>query len=521
MTALNFPADPSAQSPINTYSPTSTPEATTNGATYLWNGVAWTGAVDAGVSVTSQAVFPETANPNDLIFNTDNGKLYIYYKDIDSEQWVDTSADATSSLVSVSESPPPNPVQGQLWFDSSEDGGVLYIYYSDPNSNQWVEVGGAGGGSGGGTVYSGSNPPENARVNSLWFNDTTGKLYIYYQDADGPQWVDTDVGGTTELMPTGGGNNRIFYENQQTVTESYSFPEDVNAMTAGPVTVGDGVSVTVPAGQSWIIVGGGTGTDSNASDGTVQYWQLNGSTLSPAVVGNDISTTTGVSGATATFSGVGLFGGFDAQDSAETGCRLGPEGKLSAQRAVADSGEHAIDVLSGTTPTFAVLGTGELRLGGDVAGGASNIVLGADGRASFNNVIDLSNDGNGNFQGSITVGVNVQAGNDPDTGVIGSKIYSTGLVQGCCNTGTDYVFAGLKSGSTDKTSFINGDGDASFDGTVTSGGSILTLSSGNLDVGDTLSKAATALTAIKTAATDANTDLAGLKAAIATALANF
>jgi len=57
MTALNFPADPSAQSPINTYSPTSTPEATTNGATYLWNGVAWTGAVDARVSVTSQRYF--------------------------------------------------------------------------------------------------------------------------------------------------------------------------------------------------------------------------------------------------------------------------------------------------------------------------------------------------------------------------------------------------------------------------------------------------------------------------------
>ena len=147
MAALNFPANPAAQSPANTYSPTSTPDATTNGATYVWNGTAWTGSVDGvGVSITSQATFPSEADPNDLLFNTDNGKLYIYYKDVDSSQWVDTSADATSSLVTVSQSPPLNPVQGQLWWDSSDTGGILYIYYSDVDSNQWVEVGGGGEG---------------------------------------------------------------------------------------------------------------------------------------------------------------------------------------------------------------------------------------------------------------------------------------------------------------------------------------------------------------------------------------
>ena len=41
--AIVFPTDPGAQTPVNTFSPTSTPVVnTTNNNRYLWNGVAWT-----------------------------------------------------------------------------------------------------------------------------------------------------------------------------------------------------------------------------------------------------------------------------------------------------------------------------------------------------------------------------------------------------------------------------------------------------------------------------------------------
>jgi len=41
--AITFPVDPAAQTPTNTFSPTSTPVANTaNGNTYYWNGTAWT-----------------------------------------------------------------------------------------------------------------------------------------------------------------------------------------------------------------------------------------------------------------------------------------------------------------------------------------------------------------------------------------------------------------------------------------------------------------------------------------------
>lgn len=53
---------------------------------------------------------------------------------------------------------------------------------------------------------------------------------------------------------TGGGTNDIFYENSITVTTDYTITTNKNAMSAGPITVADGVSVTVPDGSVWSIV---------------------------------------------------------------------------------------------------------------------------------------------------------------------------------------------------------------------------------------------------------------------------
>ena len=73
---------------------------------------------------------------------------------------------------------------------------------------------------------------------------------------------------------------------------------------------------------------------------------------------------------------------------------------------------------------------------------------------------------------------------------------------------------------TAPTATILGSGDATFTGTVTANGSVLTRASGDLDVGDRLEKADVALKALKVAAA-ASTDFASLKSAIATALANI
>jgi len=53
---------------------------------------------------------------------------------------------------------------------------------------------------------------------------------------------------------TGGGTDDIFYENGQTVTSNYTLTTNKNAMSAGPITINSGVTVTIPSGQSWVIL---------------------------------------------------------------------------------------------------------------------------------------------------------------------------------------------------------------------------------------------------------------------------
>ena len=52
----------------------------------------------------------------------------------------------------------------------------------------------------------------------------------------------------------GGGSDQIFFENDQTVTTSYSIPAGKNAGTFGPVSIDSGVTVTIPTGSVWYVI---------------------------------------------------------------------------------------------------------------------------------------------------------------------------------------------------------------------------------------------------------------------------
>lgn len=78
----------------------------------------------------------------------------------------------------------------------------------------------------------------------LRFNSTLGKPEVY----NGTSWG--SVGGGA----TGGGGDEVFLENGQTVTANYTLTSGKNAISAGPITIDSGVSVTVPSGQNWVIV---------------------------------------------------------------------------------------------------------------------------------------------------------------------------------------------------------------------------------------------------------------------------
>lgn len=53
---------------------------------------------------------------------------------------------------------------------------------------------------------------------------------------------------------TGGGSDQVFYENGQTVTTNYTITNGKNAMSAGPITINSGVTVTVGSGETYTVV---------------------------------------------------------------------------------------------------------------------------------------------------------------------------------------------------------------------------------------------------------------------------
>ena len=53
---------------------------------------------------------------------------------------------------------------------------------------------------------------------------------------------------------TGGGSDEIFFENDQTVTTNYTITNNKNAGSFGPITINNGVTVTVGSGENLIIV---------------------------------------------------------------------------------------------------------------------------------------------------------------------------------------------------------------------------------------------------------------------------
>lgn len=195
------------------------------------------GSVSASVSIGDSA--PITPEAGDLWWQSDVGRLRIYYTDTGGSQWVDaspTGAGGGGSNVTVSDDAPGTPVTGDLWWES--DVGKLRIYYN----NVWVDAAPSGtGGSAGGDLsissiselsdvdfnsitLDGSNgqnkvlawdealqsfvprstavvtvsdvPPATPVEGDLWWESDVGKLRIYYNDGVQSQWVDANPAGT-------------------------------------------------------------------------------------------------------------------------------------------------------------------------------------------------------------------------------------------------------------------------------------------------------------------------------------
>ena len=75
-------------------------------------------------------------------------------------------------------------------------------------------------------------------------NEVTAVTFI----GDGSQLTGISAGAT------GGGDDRIFQENGQVVTESYTITPSNNAITAGPIRIAEGAVITIPDDSIWNII---------------------------------------------------------------------------------------------------------------------------------------------------------------------------------------------------------------------------------------------------------------------------
>ena len=89
---------------------------------------------------------------------------------------------------------------GTMWWHNDAIDGRMYVLYQDVDSNQWVDAspgtGGGGSVSTGAGPHIGDTPPASPEHGDFWYNsaDNVGRLYVFYKDATTPpdgQWVDT------------------------------------------------------------------------------------------------------------------------------------------------------------------------------------------------------------------------------------------------------------------------------------------------------------------------------------------
>ena len=87
---------------------------------------------------------------------------------------------------------------------------------------------------------------------NLSFNSATGALTATSFVGSGANLTDVDAGAT------GGGSDRVFFENGVTVASNYTigttFGATANALSAGPITINAGVTGTVPSGSVYTVV---------------------------------------------------------------------------------------------------------------------------------------------------------------------------------------------------------------------------------------------------------------------------
>lgn len=125
-----------------------------------------------------------------------------------------TQLESGGGSMTTSATAPSSPSDGDMWYDTST--GRTYVYYDDGSSQQWVEFGAAPDA---GIMHVSSSAPSSPNAGDMWYDTDDGTTSLYYDDGSSQQWVQFGAAPVT----TGG----IL----QVVTATYSTEEANTSMT--------------------------------------------------------------------------------------------------------------------------------------------------------------------------------------------------------------------------------------------------------------------------------------------------
>ena len=244
--AINFPNSPTDGQTVVLANKT----LVWSSATGTWN--VQSSASSGGGSLSISDTAPSSPSDGDMWFNSTSLNLYAYYDDGDSQQWIELSSNDAQMAATVSDTAPSSPVNGDFWFDSSTL--TWYTYYDDGDSQQWLDLAGQATTV---QVTASDTAPTSPSTGQLWFDTANLNLFVYYSDGSSNQWVQmnseatavpTDISDLTDtggLLGSGGVTayaNLAAFPSSGNTEGDFAFAQDTKALYVWDGTEWDRIS---------------------------------------------------------------------------------------------------------------------------------------------------------------------------------------------------------------------------------------------------------------------------------------
>ena len=229
----------------------------------------WNGGNEISVGDSQELEIYHQDSTNDVFFVIDdNNDAKFFYPG--NGEWIIERAGNNVLFTTTADG---IKIKGSFEDKDGSYGTTGQILSSTGTELKWIPA--PSGGGGGANVTTADTPPSNPNDGDLWWNSTSGDLKVYYQDTDSSQWVDANSGGGT----TGSGTNTTYdltaaggsiATEEKIVLTGSDNSEDSVILAVDPSS-----NLTIARSNNTITFGGGGGGGSTNPGGSNTQLQWN------------------------------------------------------------------------------------------------------------------------------------------------------------------------------------------------------------------------------------------------------